>query len=231
MQAKDVMTQPVITVKKETTVAELIHLLLERRISGVPVVDEQGRVVGIVTEGDLILRERGAAPRSFLKSLFGDPERLAREYIKLHGCCAQDVMTQEVITVEEETPLERVAALMADKQVNRLPVLRQGKLVGIVTRADVLKGLAQELEAAQQREAQALPDQAVAAKVMGELRAQSWARGSIAVSVAQGVVHLSGLVSSEVEKAAAEIAARGLPGVRAVVNNIVVSRELPLAGE
>jgi len=145
MQASDVMTTTVITVTPDTPVQEVARLLLESGISGVPVVDAQGALAGIVSEGDLIDRvdgEPGRRRRSWWLELVRPPEDQARDYLKLHGQRAQDVMTRDVVSVAEDAPLGEIARLLEKHRVKRVPVLRDGRLVGIVSRANLLHGLA-----------------------------------------------------------------------------------------
>lgn len=140
LKAKDVMSRPVITVRPETPIAEIARALTEHHISGVPVVDDQGRLVGIVTEADLLLKEAG--PGGFPKLAFFLPARskeVQEQLRRYEGKVARDVMTREVITATEETPLRELAALLARNRINRIPIVRNDQVVGIVSRNDVLK--------------------------------------------------------------------------------------------
>ena len=148
MKAKDIMTRDVRTVRPNTTVEAIVRLLTEHRISGVPVVDEAGRVVGLVSERDLFLKEKGI-PFSAVKlpALFKqwvDPTRLAGIYEGARRHTAAQVMTCEVVCVDAEDDIGHVAWLMAQRNLKRVPVLRGGVLVGIVTRADIIRMLACE---------------------------------------------------------------------------------------
>ena len=150
MRAGDIMTTPVVTAKPTMSVQEVASLLDENGVSAVPVVDDAGRPIGIVSEGDLLCRpelgERRAAPRrhSWWLSLFGSSGRSEelQDYIRSHGRTVADVMTQQVISVDENTPLSDVAALLETKQIKRVPVIRDGTLVGIVSRANLIRALA-----------------------------------------------------------------------------------------
>lgn len=217
MIAKDVMTRRVVTVTSETPVPEIARLLLDRRISAVPVVDADERVLGIVSEGDLMRRpETGAARRRpwWLSLLAGDD---AADYIKAHGGRAADVMTREVVSVAEDTPLPEVASLLEDRRIKRVPVLRRGKLVGIVSRADLLRGLASAKLPS--RAAKAETDRALQTKLLKALGRESWAP-VVNVTVTDGVVHLWGLVDSEEQRRALHIAVEGVSGVRAVKDHL-----------
>ena len=143
MKAKDVMTTEVVYADPETSVRAIAQTLLKRRISAVPVIDDGGRVIGIVSEGDLMRRPESETdrPRSWWLKLLETPEDRASQYLKSHGLTARDVMTREPITVTEDTPLEEIAIVLERRAIKRVPVLRNGKLVGIVTRADLLHGL------------------------------------------------------------------------------------------
>ncbi len=137
MTAKDIMARPVVSVGPDTSVQEIARLLLERRISAVPVVDDRSRVIGMASEGDLMRRPESRTERHaswWLELLEGTEER-ARTYLESHGLTARDVMTREVVTVAENTPLDKIATLLERNRIKRVPVLRGGKVVGIVSRA------------------------------------------------------------------------------------------------
>lgn len=221
MVAKDVMTKRVVTVGPETPVPKIAQLLLERRISAVPVVDAGGRILGIVSEGDLIRRpEVGAPPRrSWWLALLGGAEEGAVEYVKTHGGRAKDVMTPTVVTVAEDAPLGEIARLLEERRIKRVPVVSRGKLVGIVSRADLLRALASAR--ARPRRAGKRSDQAIRDKLLRTLERQGWAPlGQVNVTVADGVVHLWGLIDSEEQRRALCVAAEGIAGVRAVQDHL-----------
>ena len=140
MLARDVMTRGVLAVRAETPVEEIAALLLSRSISAVPVVDGDDRVVGIVSEGDLMRRTEAETYRrpSWWLELVSDPASLARDYVKTHGRRASDVMTRQVVSVTEDTPVDKIASLLDSRRIKRVPVVREGKLVGVVSRADLL---------------------------------------------------------------------------------------------
>lgn len=140
--AREIMTSPVITVRPETPFRELVELMMRHRISGLPVVDQTGRLVGIVTEADLLHKEETPPPGPPLIPWHGASlrlERLVDRYQKATGTTARDLMTENVVTATEETPVRQVAHLMLSHGINRVPIVRDGQVVGIVTRADVLK--------------------------------------------------------------------------------------------
>ncbi len=221
MLAKDIMTTKVVTVVSEAPVAEIADLLLARRISGVPVVDSEDRLVGIVSEGDLIRRQQGEGRRSWWLSLLTSPDESAREYIKTHGQRAEDVMTRDVVTVTEETPLGEIAQLLEKRGIKRVPVLREGKVVGIVSRANLLHGLAAQKD--QIPVAPSPDDRTIREQVIALVERQGWAtHGSLNVIVADGVVELWGWVDSDEERKALKIAAEGVAGVGEVQDHLAL---------
>jgi CBS domain-containing protein len=144
MKARDIMRCEVATVGPATPVTEIARLLLERRISGVPVVDAHGKVLGIVSEGDLLRRAETGTEirRSWWLRLLADNAVLAGEYAKSHGRTAEEIMTRDVVTVTETTPVAEIAALLERRDVKRVPVVHRGKIVGIISRANLLHALA-----------------------------------------------------------------------------------------
>lgn len=224
MQAKDIMTTPVITVTVSSTVQDVASVLLNRGISAVPVVDAAGRLVGIVSEGDLMRRvEAGTGrQRSWWLSLIADASNLANEYVKEHSRKVADVMTRQVITARPDTPLADIATLLEKNRIKRVPILDDGKLVGIVSRANLLRALTAPPKAIEKTVG--LKDHAIRERILARLRAEPWSPSWLNVSVEDGVVELWGAAESEAQKKAARIAAELTPGVIAVHDNIVISR-------
>ena len=146
MRAKDVMTSPAVTVRPDATVEEVAKLLLRRAISAVPVTGEDGGLSGIVSEGDLMRRVESGTERvpSWWLRAFGDDDAAARDYAKSRGRRAADVMTREVVTVGEDATLPEIAALLERHRIKRVPVVRDARVVGIVSRANLLQGLASQ---------------------------------------------------------------------------------------
>lgn len=221
MDASQVMTRSVITVPADATVYAAADILLGSRISAAPVVDADGRMVGIVSEADLMNRpELGTVPtKTWLQRLLADDARLARDYMRSHSHHVADVMTRKVVTAEERTPLHEVALLMQRHGIKRLPVMRDGKVVGIVSRANLLQGL---LAREPFPGAALLGDDEVRNKVYEELAPHSWAANISNIVVDNGVVSLWGYVDSASAKEAVRTAVENVDGVRRVVNNIVI---------
>ncbi|MBS3947938.1 MAG: CBS domain-containing protein [Dethiobacter sp.] len=147
MLGRDLMTRDVVTVASDTTVQELARLLLEHKISGLPVVDKEGRIIGIVSEGDLVYQDKKLHIPAFLEILGGvvyleNPNRLGQDLMKMTAAKVGDLMTTRVYTVKEDTSVEAIATIMVEKKVNRVPVVDgAGKLVGIVSRQDLIKAM------------------------------------------------------------------------------------------
>jgi len=185
--ARDVMTSRVVTVRPETTVKVIAALMVAHHISGLPVVNGEGNVVGIVTEADLLQKEQGPRPRLGLRHTIGSLTRRRTTMRKMAGLTAADLMSAPVITVEETTPLHQIAALMVDAQVNRVPVMRAGRLVGIVSRADIMRAFTRT-------------DAEVAAAVRSTLLHDLWVDvTSVGIDVRDGIVILDGQVERRSE--------------------------------
>ena len=221
MKASDLMTSLVVTVRADATIEYAAQLMLQYRISGLPVTDSDGAVLGIITESDLLRRaETGTENRhARWASLLIAPGRLAQEYVRAHGCKVAEVMTERVFIVTPETPLADLVALMETKHVKRVPVVDQGRLVGIVSRADVMATLVGLLS---EKPAGAATDAEIREKVLAEIDRQPWGpRDGIDVVVTNGVVVLKGMIPDERERAALRVAAENVPGVKAVHDRLV----------
>lgn len=219
MQAADVMTPDVITATPETPLPELVRLMLHHQISAVPIVEGE-TVVGIVSEGDLMRRaETGteARPSRWLE-LVASTDRLAADYTRSHGQKAGEIMTRDVLSVTETTPIGEVARLLESRRIKRVPVTRDGKLVGLVSRRNLLHALATRLAAP----AVAPDDKAIRDAFYAELRRQSWAAGRTSVNavVSDGVIHLWGIAPDETLRTAIVVVAEGIPGVKAVEDHL-----------
>lgn len=216
MRAKDLMTTTTMTVPPETPVAALAKLLADRGICAMPVVDEGGRLLGVVTETDLIRRLAGMhqRPRWWLSELVAGAPAEAARYAKTHGACAYDVMTTELATVDEEAGVEEIAALLDERRVRRVPVVRDGRLVGMVSRADLLSAvLASEARAGPG----AVPDAEIHRAVRAAMEQQPWAEAYFVFpQVEDGVVRFHGFCRSEEVQRALRVLAGRVPGVRRV---------------
>lgn len=224
MQATDVMTRNVITVSPETEVREIVELLIQHRISALPVVTADGRVVGIVSEGDLMRRVENRTDKRdswWLSALFSGAND-AENYIRSHGHKAADIMSRDPVTISDETPLYKIAQTLEKHHIKRVPVVRDGKLVGIVSRANLLQGFA--VAHRDDTASGSDDDQTLRDKVMQELtRKAGLSGGRINVVVAEGEVQLWGLVETATEQKAAGLAAESVKGVKRVVNNLGVA--------
>jgi CBS domain-containing protein len=220
MRAKDVMVKAVATTTPDATVEAVAKLMINLRISGVPVLDRNGQLVGIVTEGDLLHRaetgtERRLSPWS---EWFSGNARMAADYVKSHARRVEDVMTQQVVTVGELAGLDEIAGLMESNGVKRVPVMHDGKIVGIVSRADLLQVLA---SGGAPRDAED-SDRLVRERLLAELSKQQWASPSESnIVVSDSVVHFWGTVGSEKERTALRVLAENIPGVRGIEDHMI----------
>jgi len=232
MRAVDVMTTDVITVDPDTTVQALAAMLAERGISGAPVVDSSGRLVGIFSEGDLLHRaEIGTARRHrerrrswWLDHFASD---LAREYVKSHGRIVKNIMTRDVVTVTEDTDLADVAALLEAKRIKRVPVVREGKIAGIISRANIVRAVGSS-KGAPPREGET-DDRSIRVKLLAELGREEWAKvWPEDVLVRDGTVQLWISADEPPEKRQAlRIAAETIPGVRGVEEHVMPAPLIP----
>lgn len=226
MKASDVMVSTVITIGPNATVQDVANLLLSNRISAVPVVNSDGGILGIVSEGDLINRDDTATThrKSWWLNALSSKDALAAEYVKSHSRKVSDVMTHDVITASPETSVSEIAALLEKHSIKRVPIIKDRKLVGIVSRANLLQGLACMKDKAPQTRPD---DSAIRNKIMRKLNNERWARPALlTVTVQDGTVDLWGIVDSEVEKKAVNVLAEGTSGVRAVNDNLNVGAVL-----
>jgi CBS domain-containing protein len=214
------MSSPVVSVEADTPILQAIRIMLQRRVSGLPVVDKDGHLVGIVTEGDFLRRaETGTQRRRprWLEFLIG-PGRLAEEYARSHGRKVGEVMTPDPVTVTEHTALEDIVKLMEKRQIKRLPVVLGSYVVGIVSRANLLHALASVSREAKPAE---LADETIRARLLEELGKQPWAPlALINPIVRNGVVELWGSITDERERQALVVAAENIPGVKAVRDHL-----------
>jgi CBS domain-containing protein len=226
MNAADVMTSNVISVRADASVGEIAEILLTNRISGVPVVDDAGDLIGIVSEGDLIHRvEVGTERRrSWWLELLSSKQILAHEFIKAHARKAADLMSRHVITVRPDTPLSDLASLLDKHGIKRVPVTENGKLVGIVSRANLVQALFKPRQDTVAEKA--VTDSALRDKILAQLKFEPWWPGDVNVIVRDGAVELWGIVESQVENDAIRVAIEEISGVRSISNHISTSQRI-----
>lgn len=221
MNASDIMTREVVSVGPDAAIRDAIRRMLDHRISGLPVVDGRGKVVGMLTEGDLLRRGEMGTERHrsrWLEFLLG-PGRLADEYVRTHGRKVGEIMTEHVVSAAEDTRSLKSFGLMEHRRVKRLPVLRGGALVGIISRADLVRALARLVA---DEPAFTSPDNEIRQRVLSELERAAWApRAGITVVVKDGVVELDGVILNEKEREALRVAAENVSGVKAVRDRLV----------
>jgi CBS-domain-containing membrane protein len=219
MIAADIMTCDVATVQPGDTVLQAVQLMLDRQVSGLPVLDISGKLVGIMTEGDLLRRVETNTELhpSWLQSFF-QPAKLAERFVKANGRHVTDVMQRDVVTAEETTPLEDVVALMEAEHIKRLPVLRGGALVGIIARADLVRALGHLL----QTRAAPLTDAKITEQLHAILSKVAWTPHDITCAVADGRVQLYGTLFDERERGAIRVTAENMPGVVSVTDHLLV---------
>ncbi|MGN6582332.1 MAG: CBS domain-containing protein [Rhizobiaceae bacterium] len=219
MLAKDIMTTQVVTATPDTSIRHAVEIMLERGVSGLPVVDDTGTLVGIITEGDLL--ERGELGATLYLPSSGElksADALARAFIKGHSWKVGDVMARGVVSVGENTSLGRVAALMIEHHTKRVPFVRDGRLVGIVSRSDLLRAILSVDE-----DSTASGDIAIRRSILTRLDEIGAGTGTkLVVVVSDGIVRLEGSVRSADEREAARVVAEGVHGVAGVVDHLQV---------
>jgi CBS domain-containing protein len=232
MRAIDVMTPAVVVATPEMTVQAAAKLLADRHISGMPVVDAGGQVLGMIREGDLLHRTEigtdAAAEgqrRSWWLDLLASTRELASTYVKEHARTVRDVMSDKVVSVAEGTPLVEIANLLERRRIKCVPVMRDEKLIGIVSRSNLIRALASVPP-------DALPvastDQQLHDAIVRELSDHRWAQPSQNVIVKEGIVHLWGVIRSEEERRAICVAAESVPGVKEVKSHLELPMVLPV---
>ena len=221
MRAKDVMTRDLISVTPDATVLQAARLMLQHHISGLPVVDASGKLVGILSEGDFLRRRETATQRRrsrWLEFLMG-PGKIASEYTQSHGSKVAEVMTSDVRTVGEDADLEKIVELMEKHRIKRVPVIRDDRIVGIVTRSNLMHAM---VSMARSTPPGPQSDDVIREQLLAELKKQEWAPISMTnVVVRDGIVELWGAIIDERQRAALKVAAENVPGVKAVKDHLV----------
>jgi CBS domain-containing protein len=222
LTAGDIMTRAVVTTGPNEPLAAAIRLMLDRHVSGLPVLNGAGEIVGILTEGDLLRRvELGTGlPRSSWLDFFRGPGRAAHDYVETHSRIVGDIMTTAVVSVDEAAPLSEVVSVMQGRHVKRVPVLAGSTLVGMVSRVDLLRALAASF--AETAGEAACSDASIRTQVLAEFARRSWSpREGLSVTVAHGIVDLAGSIFHEEERTAMRVAAQTIPGVIRVCDHMV----------
>jgi CBS domain-containing protein len=221
MRAIDVMVRNPATVRSETDLAEAVKLLAEHDVSALPVVDTDNNLVGILSEADLIQRvEIGTEKHRpwWLEAVTG-ASTLAREFAKSHGEKVGEIMTTDVVSVAEDTPLSEIAALLEGRRIKRVPVVTDGKLVGVVSQSNLIQALASAVGRIDRHNE---TDRQIRLELLAQLQQQAWTDfGSRYVTVSDGVVRIWGLVGSPVERKALLALAEGVPGVKRVCDEMM----------
>jgi CBS domain-containing protein len=221
MQVRDVMTTDIKSVGPGSPIDDAIAIMTGLRVSGVPVVDEQGVVVGILTEGDLLRRfeiDTGGRRQPLILDLLIGQGQEAANYVRTHSRRVSDLMTEPVFTVTESDPLSAVVRLMERRRIRRVPVLRDGRLVGIVSRFDLIAAVGRKLA---EPPSELRTDAGIAAEVERELACAHWlGQSSIGVQVKDGVATLDGVIEDERIRQAIRVAAQNVSGVTAIRDRI-----------
>ncbi|MGF6812993.1 CBS domain-containing protein [Paraburkholderia sp. Clong3] len=218
MRAFDIMTRNVVSVRPDMTVREVARMFVEKRISGAPVVDAADAIVGMISEGDLLRRvelDTDKPVRSSWLDLFSASDD-AGNYVKSHGLKVEDVMSPEVVSVDEDTPISNVATLLETQHIKRVPVTRAGKMSGIISRANLIQALASLPEEPARDAGADVTDREIRAMLMGELAGHKWAFAGRNIVVSDGVIHLWGVFHSAESIQAVRVAAESIPGVKGV---------------
>ncbi len=224
MKARDVMTKNVRTATTTTPVAKIAQTMTSRRISALPIVDGRRRVIGIVSEGDLLRRIEGGTVRrlSWWSRLLGQPDSRARDYVKSRGSLARDVMTREVVSVTEDTDVAEIADLMENWGIKRVPVVRNGKLAGIVSRSDLLRAVGGARKRAKGTDIE------IRDRLRRKIDAAPWLGAAlVSFAVRKGKIELAGVVPSEAQRQALRVMAENIVGPRAVKDRLsIMPREV-----
>lgn len=227
MQVGDIMTVGAATVSPDTTIAQAAQLMLEHHVSGMPVVDADGQLIGMVTERDLLRRSEIGTEQEHRHwmELVMSAGTLADEYVKAHGRKVADVMTRDVVTVAPDVSLGEVVEMMEHHGYRRLPVVRDGKVTGIVSRANFLRALVRRADPAPPV---TVDDLGIRNHIVDEISRRGWVpSSSIDVTVRDGVVELKGAVIDIRIKDALRVAAENTPGVKTVEDKVELVPQMP----
>jgi len=217
MRAHQIMTRAVVTVTPDSTILEAADIMLKHHVSGLPVVDAAGKLVGIVSEGDFIRRSEIGTQRKrsrWLKFLMGTD---ATQYVREHGRKVSEVMTRDPLSIAEEATLEGIVNAMEANGIKRMPVMRDGKLVGIVSRANLLHAVA---SLAREIPDPTADDDHIRSRIIQALEKHDWSPFGLNVIVRDGIVHLSGVITDEESRHAAIVATENVAGVKKVHDHL-----------
>lgn len=227
MKARDVMTKTVKTVGLNTPVRRIADILVTNRINSVPVIDKNRRILGIVSEGDLLHRTEAGTEyrRSWWSDLLGDPRTRAREFVKSQGAHARDVMTRSVVCTGPLTDVSEIANLMDKRDIKQVPVVKSGRLAGIVSRADLVRAVARS----KTRKSGKGSDIELRQRLEGRLDGKSWGSSNLVnFVVSKGKVELFGVVRNADQRDAIRVLAENTAGVRSVKDRLTVMPMMPV---
>ncbi|MFQ5840364.1 MAG: CBS domain-containing protein [Candidatus Methylomirabilales bacterium] len=225
MLARDVMTEEVVTATPEMSVEDLTRLLLDQGVSAVPVMGDGGEILGVVSEADLVHRLRGPHRRKWWLAFLADRKEMASEFIRIHGRRVEDVMRKPVVTVTEETPVEEIARILEKHGIKRVPVVRENRLVGIVSRRDLIRALA--MRPAVVPAEVSSTDAEIHRQISTALKQVGWLDWPpVTVTVADGVVGLLGFVRDAEVHRALRVLVENVPGVRRVEDHLQIRPNL-----
>lgn len=221
MRVKDVMATKLVSVSPDQTIADAIRLMMHSHVSGLPVIDSNGELVGILSEGDLLRRiEIGTTKTTHWLEYLFRPGHLAEVYKQTHGRKVEEVMSTDVSSIDQSLPLEAAVSLMQKRRVKRLPVMDGDKLVGIITRADFIRALGSFVTEAY--EEALTSDAEIRTRILSEAEHQSWApKGTLDIRVRDGNVQLRGSIMDERQRGALKVLVENVPGVRQVRDHLI----------
>ncbi|HSH64123.1 CBS domain-containing protein [Methyloceanibacter sp.] len=222
MNAADIMTTQVVTIAPDATAKDAAEQMLASRISALPVVDASGKLLGIVSEGDLVRRaELGTArARSWWLELLTPNRTLATDYVKAHGQKVSELMTRDIVAAKPDTPIADIALMLEENAIKRVPIVDKGRLVGIVSRANLIQALAGK--PAKQKAKKPRKDSEIRDDALAALADEPWRPWLVNITVHDGAANLWGVVNTEEERLAAGVAVENVPGVLAVHNHVIV---------
>jgi CBS domain-containing protein len=221
MRVKDVMTTKIVCVSPQQTIANAIRLMVHSHVSGLPVVDAAGKLVGVLSEGDLLRRiEIGTTKKAHWLEYLFRPGHLAEVYKQTHGRKVEEIMSTDISSIDQSLPLEAAVSLMEKRRIKRLPVMDGDKLVGIITRADFIRALGSFVAKAYEKAPTS--DAEIRTRILSEIEHQSWApKGTLDVDVKDGIVQLRGTLTDERQRDAIKVLVENVQGVREINDHLI----------